>query len=142
MHEPLAGRAHQRDRLGEEHAHRVAEGDRLLVDRAARLHLLERGGRQLDRGVQRQRRELLALRLLDRLGLLLGELAQATEQILRIAAEGEAAETAAFHARRLAERNAVGPLDVGHERVHDLAGALHRGGEGGALGGAAERDLE
>ena len=59
------------------------------------LHLRERGGRQLDRRVQRQRRELLALRLLHRLGLLLGELAQPAQEILGIAAEREAA--AAFH---------------------------------------------
>ena len=52
------------------------------------LHLRERRGGQLDRGVQRQRRELLALRLLHRLGLLLRELAQAAEEILRVAAEG------------------------------------------------------
>ena len=36
---------------------------------------------QLDRGVQRQRRELLALRLLHRLGLLLRELAQPAHQV-------------------------------------------------------------
>ena len=57
----------------------------------------ERRGGQLDRGVQRQRRELLALRLLHRLGLLLGELAQPAEQVLGIAAERES-ESAAFHA--------------------------------------------
>ena len=31
-HEPLPGRAHQRDRLGEQDAHRVAEEERLLRD--------------------------------------------------------------------------------------------------------------
>ena len=33
-HEPLARRADERDGLGEEHPHRVAKGDRLLLDRA------------------------------------------------------------------------------------------------------------
>ena len=60
------------------------------------LHLRERRGGQLDGGVQRQRRELLALRLLHRLGLLLRELAQPAQQILRIAAERESEST--FHA--------------------------------------------
>ena len=32
-HEPLAGGADERHRLGEEHAHRVAQRDRLLVGR-------------------------------------------------------------------------------------------------------------
>ena len=76
-HEALACSAHERDRLGEEHAHRIAHGECLLVGGAACLHLRQRCCRQLDRGVQGQRRELLALRLLHRLGLLLGELAQA-----------------------------------------------------------------
>ena len=64
--------------------------------------LRERRRRQLDRGVQGQRRELLALRLLHRFGLLLGELAQPAEQILGIAAEREASETT-FHAATLAK---------------------------------------
>ena len=59
--------------------------------------LRERRRGQLDRGVQRERRELLALRLLHRLGLRLGELAEAAQEILRIAAEREA-QAAAFHA--------------------------------------------
>ena len=62
--------------------------------RALRLHLRERRRGQLDRGVERERRELLALRLLHVLGLLLRELAQAAHEILGIAAEGKAA----FHA--------------------------------------------
>src|SRR5579871_6545408 len=77
LHEPLARGADERHRLGEQDAHRVAQGDRLLVDAALRLDLLERGGRELDSGVERQRRELLALRLLDGLRLRLRELAQA-----------------------------------------------------------------
>ena len=56
---------------------------------ARRLDLAERGGGQLDRRVQGQRRELLALRLRDRLGLLLGELAQPAHQILGVTAERE-----------------------------------------------------
>ena len=52
-----------------------------------RAELRQRGGRQLDGGVERQRRELLALRLLHRLSLLFGELAQAAEKILGIPAE-------------------------------------------------------
>ena len=94
-HEPLARRADERDRLGEQDAHRVAEGDRLLVRPALRLDLAQRGGGQLDRGVQRQRRELLALCLRDRLRLLLGELAQAAHQILGVTAKGKV--EAAFH---------------------------------------------
>src|SRR2546425_1237022 len=86
-HEALAGGRDERARLGEEHAHCVAEGDGLFVDPARRLQLLERSRRELDGGVERQRRELLALRLLHRLGLLLGELAQTLQEILRITAE-------------------------------------------------------
>ena len=67
------------------------------------LNLRERSRGQLDRGVQGQRRELLALRLLHRLGLLLGELAQSAQQILGIAAEREASEST-FHAAKLAQR--------------------------------------
>src|SRR5712692_6287601 len=104
-HEALACRGDERHRLGEQHPHRVAERDRLLVDRAGRLHLRERGGRQLDRRVQRQRRELLALRLLHRLRLLLGELTQAAQQILWIAAERKA-HAALFHALKASEPKA------------------------------------
>ena len=62
MHEPLTGRRDERHRLGEEHAHGVAERDRLLVRPAADLDLLERRRSQLDGGVEGERRELLALR--------------------------------------------------------------------------------
>ena len=62
------------------------------------LDLRERRRGQVDGGVQRERRELLALRLLHRLGLLLRELAQPAEKILWVAAEGES-EAAAFHVR-------------------------------------------
>src|SRR5262245_35700870 len=60
-HEALAGCAHERDGLGKEDAHRVAEGDRLLVGATGDRHLRQRRRGQLDGGVQRQRRELLAL---------------------------------------------------------------------------------
>src|SRR5207248_5697043 len=53
-HEPLARRADERDRLGEEDPHRVAEGERLLVRTALRLDTRERRRGQLDRGVQGQ----------------------------------------------------------------------------------------
>src|SRR5262245_55986382 len=89
-HEALAGRAHERDRFGKEDAHRVAEGDRLLVRATLHRHLAERRRRQVDRSVQRQGRELLALSLLDRLGLLLRELAKAPQQILWIPTERKA----------------------------------------------------
>ena len=55
------------------------------------LHLRERRGRELDGRVQGQRRELLALGLLDVLRLLLGELAQAPHEVLRVSAEGKSA---------------------------------------------------
>jgi hypothetical protein len=60
------------------------------------LDARESGGGQLDRGVQRQRRELLALRVRNRLRLLLGELAQSAHQFLGVAPEGK--REAAFHA--------------------------------------------
>src|SRR3989442_14552853 len=96
-HEALTRPADERDRLGEEHAHRVAESDRLPVGGPFDLQLRERRRGQLDRGVQGQRRELLALRLLHRLGLLLGELAQSAQEIFRVAAEGESETAASFH---------------------------------------------
>ena len=68
------------------------------VDAALRLDLLERRGGELDGGVERQRGELLALRLLDGLRLLLGELAQPAHDLLGVAAERES-EASAFHAR-------------------------------------------
>ena len=57
------------------------------------LDLRERRRGQLDGGVQGQRRELLALRLLHRLRLLLCELAQPAQEILRVAAERESEST-------------------------------------------------
>src|SRR3954454_13942547 len=96
--EALTRCAHERNRLREEDAHRVPQGNRLLVDAAGRLDLRERRGRQLDCGVQRQRRELLALRFLHGLGLLLRELAEPAHQILGVTPERESeATTAAFH---------------------------------------------
>jgi hypothetical protein len=94
-HEALSRRRNKRDGFREQHAHRVADRNGLLVRRALRGHLLKRRRRQLDSGVERQRRELLALGLLDGLGLLLGELAQAAKQVLGIASERET--LAAFH---------------------------------------------
>ncbi len=98
-HEALTGCRDERDRLGEEHAHRVAERERLRVRRAVDLHLAERRRGELDRGRQRQRRELLALRLLHRVGLLLGELAERAEEILGIATAEREEAAAAFHRR-------------------------------------------
>ena len=63
--------------------------------------LRERGRRELDGGVERQRRELLALRLLDALRLLLGELAQPAHDLLGIATESKAS---AFHSFRVPTR--------------------------------------
>src|SRR5207247_2043596 len=104
-------------RLGEQHAHRIAHRDRLLVDRTLRLNLRERGCGQLHRGVERQRRELLALCFLHRFGLLLRELAQPAQEILRIAAEREPSETAAFHATTLAKRYQVAALNLLDEGI-------------------------
>ena len=59
---------------------------------------------QLDGGVERQRRELLALRLLHGLGLLLRELAQAAHEVLGVAPERKS-EAASFH-----RSQASGPL--------------------------------
>ena len=96
-HEALAGGRDERHGLREEHAHRVAQRERLLLRVPGDLTRDERRRRQLDRGVERERRELLPLRLLDRLRLLLRELAQPAEDLLGIAAERE--EAAAFHAQ-------------------------------------------
>jgi bacterioferritin B len=93
----LSGRGNERDRLREEHAHRVPQRDRLLVRPALHAHALERRAGELDRGVQGESRELLALRLLHRLGLPLRELAEASHQILGVASEREAWST--FHVR-------------------------------------------
>ena len=86
--------------LGEEDAHGIAQCDRLLVRAALSLHLAESGGGELYRRVERQRRKLLALRLGDRLGLLLGELAEPAHQIVGIAAHRETETT--FHAPTVA----------------------------------------
>ena len=51
--------------------------------------LLQRGRGELDGGAQRQRRELLALRLLDALRLGLRELAQPAQDLLRVTARTE-----------------------------------------------------
>ena len=85
----------ERHRLREEDPHRVAQCERLLVRRSRDLHALQRGAGQLDRRVQRQRRELLALRLGDRLRLLGRELAQPAHEVLRILPEQR---KTAFHA--------------------------------------------
>ena len=92
-HEPLAGCADERYRLGKEHAHRVAHRNRLFFGAALNVHLRERSRGELDGGVEGQRRVLLALRLLHRLRLLLRELAQPAQEILRIAAERETEST-------------------------------------------------
>ena len=63
------------------------------------LDLRERRRGQLDGGVQGQRRELLALRLLHRLRLLLGELAQPAQEILGVAAERESEATPSMRPR-------------------------------------------
>src|SRR5581483_7085427 len=139
-HEALARGGDERDRLREEHAHGVAQRERLLVRTARHLHLRERRRGQLDGGVQRQRRELLALRLLHRLRLLLGELAQAAEQVLGVAAEREAEAAASFHAGRLAERQLVPLLHLAHERLDDAGGRRDRRGERRLE--LAERQLE
>jgi ferritin len=95
-HEALSGSRDQRDGLGEEDAHRVAKGCCLLLGRPLDFQPLERGACQLDSRVQGERGELLALRLVHSLGLLLGELTQATHQLLGITAKGKAEST--FHA--------------------------------------------
>ena len=102
-HEALASSAHERNRLGEKHAHRIAERDRLRVRRALDRHPLQRGGGEIHRSVERQRRKLLALRFLHRLGLLLGELAETTQEILGISPERKT-EAATFHALRVTNR--------------------------------------
>ena len=79
----------ERHCLGEQHAHRVTHRDRLFVAAALNLDLRERSRCQLDGGVQSKRRELLALRLLYRFRLLLCELTQPAQEILRVTAERE-----------------------------------------------------
>ena len=126
-HEALARRADERDRLGEEHAHRVAQGDRLLVGVPATCDLRERRRGQLDRGVQGQRRELLALRLLHRLGLLLGELAQAAQEILGVAAEREPKPPPSMPCDALAQRRQLYRVSTSRdERLVDAPARTRR----------------
>jgi hypothetical protein len=99
--EALARGADERHRLGEEHPHGVAHRDGLCVGRPVERDLREGRGRQLDGRVQRERRELLALRLLHVLRLLLGELTQPAQQIFGVAPKRES-EAAAFHTGRVA----------------------------------------
>src|SRR5438309_1254958 len=102
-HEALTCCADERNSLREEDAHRVPQGNRLLVDAARRLDLRERRRCELDCRVERQGRELLALRFLHAFGLLLRKLAQAAHQILGVTPERESeATTATFHPPRLA----------------------------------------
>lgn len=131
----MAGSADERHRLGEQHAHRVAQRNRLLVHGARGLHLRQRCGGELDRGVERQRCELLALRLLHALGLLLGELAQAAHQVFRIAPEGKAA----FHGIHFSLRAmfTVAYRDALRDRVIELAGADLRVVSGALVGSLA-----
>ena len=145
-HEALACGADERHRLGEEQAHGVAKRDRLLVDAARGLHLRECRGRQLDGRVQRQRGELLALRLLHAFRLLLGELPQAPHQVLGIAAEGKSESAAAFHAlnascARASHGAFVLPLDLGRKLLDGGQRLLERSRERRA-GLLAERALE
>src|SRR6187431_1729469 len=95
-HEALAGGGDERDCLREEHTHRVAERDRLRVGGALHLDARERRRDELHRRVQRQRRELFPLGVLDGLGLTLREVAQRAEEVLGIAAEREEAAASAL----------------------------------------------
>ena len=104
-HQALAGCADERNRLGEEHAHRVAQRECLLVDRALRLHLAERGRGELDRGVERLLREVLRLHFLGLLALLLHHLLERAHELLGVAPERESKAAAAFH-----RSQASGPL--------------------------------
>ena len=94
--------------------------DRLLVGRAVDVHLLERGAGQLDRRVERERRELLALRLLHRLGLPLRELAQPAHQVFRVASQREAEST--FHG----VLSSVSPRNVRTDELRRRAQRPHR----------------
>jgi hypothetical protein len=123
-HEPLSRSTDQSHCLWKQDAHGVAKADRLLVRPTVDADLLQRRGGQLDGGVQGQRRELLALGLLDAFGLLLGELAQAAHQVFGVAAEGES-----FHAARLAKRLLIAALDVTDELFDSTGGAVDRLGD-------------
>ncbi len=93
--EALAGRADERHCLREENAHRVTERDRLLVGPAGGVDPTQRRAGQLDGRAQRQRRELLALSLGDRLRLARGELLKVAHELVRVASERESERT--FH---------------------------------------------
>ena len=67
------------------------------VGRAVDLDPAERRGREVDSRVQGERGELLALGVLDGLGLLLREFAQRAEEILGIAPAEREEAAAAFH---------------------------------------------
>ena len=100
-HEALTGCRDERHRLGEQHAHRITQSERLRVGRAFDLHLAKRRRSELDRSRERQGRELLALRLLHGIRLLLGELAERAEEILGIAPAEREETAAAFHRREI-----------------------------------------
>jgi bacterioferritin B len=89
-HEALARRRDEGDRLGEEDPHRVAQSKRLRIRSAFDLHPLERRAGQLHGRVERERGELLALRLVDGFGLALGEFPQAAHELLGVAPERKA----------------------------------------------------
>ena len=89
-HEALARRRHEGDGLGEEDPHRVAQSERLGVRRPLDLQAFQRRAGQLHGRVERERGELLPLRLVDGLGLALGELAQPAHELLGIAPERKA----------------------------------------------------
>src|SRR5207248_7976472 len=97
-----------------------------LAHAALRPLLHERCCGQLDRGVERERRELLPLRLLDALRLLLGELAQTAHDLLGVAAEGES-ETATFHAIHSSD-DAVARRPARRPRARGSAGVVPAAG--------------
>ena len=92
---------------------------------------------QVDGGVERERRELLALGVGNGLRLSLGELAQAAQEILGIATERKPEAAASFHA---AQRSSTlwRRLDLGHEALDRDRALLHRLRE--ARGRPAARD--
>ena len=95
----------------------------------ARLHLLERGGGELHRRVQRERRELLTLGLVHRLGLLLRELAQPLSRSSGSPPKkGNAPSLIAPNGYLLAsvERHPVSGLDLADELLDRGLRGLHR----------------
>src|SRR5713226_3501474 len=135
-HEALTRRAHERDRLREEHAHGVAERDRLLVRRSGRLQLRKRCAGQLDCRVQRPPRELPPLGFVHRRRLLLRELTESAKEILRIAAERET--EAAFHAYSIGTAYPLGSPRGGVGRRRPSFGA---GRARPASNGSSQRPL-